>query len=213
MAVSRGSAGSASATRRKAVSASRMNYYGEESSMIELSPVGIILGYFSVDGLSVKEQGGCLLVVVDRILLLVFYVHKWMVVIRIINYHALHSRFFSLYCVLSLFHSLLSYKFTTELEWKTKQHDFFPCVFMYRSKLCTWRLVLLWLCLCFTSLERYEFVVYIVYESMCKEMVVMCRVYVADEGSIAKILIDSLCVRACMRAWIYTRFNLSSLYI
>ena len=70
MAVSRGSAGSASATRRKAVSASRMNYYGEESSMIELSPVGIILGYFSVDGLSVKEQGGCLLVVVDRILLL-----------------------------------------------------------------------------------------------------------------------------------------------
>eukprot|EP00890_Picochlorum_soloecismus_P001485 jgi/Picsp_1/2337/NSC_05800-R1_expressed protein [Chlorella variabilis] len=53
MAASRGSAGSASATRRKTASASRMNYYGEESSMIELSPeqvmylaIGFIVAVF-----------------------------------------------------------------------------------------------------------------------------------------------------------------------
>lgn len=60
MAASRGSAGSASATRRKTASASRMNYYGEESSMIELSPVRIILYYFVADVLSVYTGTRCL---------------------------------------------------------------------------------------------------------------------------------------------------------
>ena len=120
MAASRGSAGSASATRRKTASASRMSYYGEESSMIELSPVCTMLNYFVADVLSVKGQG-CVLVVVDRILLLWTggilcntdgYVYRWMVMIIIIIMLCTTVSFrfnTTLFCLL---HSLL-YMYTT----------------------------------------------------------------------------------------------------
>ena len=59
MAAGRGGAGSASATRRKTASAgARMNYYGEESSMIELSPVRIAIGIGIGIGIVQDDQLG-----------------------------------------------------------------------------------------------------------------------------------------------------------